>query len=113
MTEKPLVDRRTCTSALRMSEFRDVLRRSAIPVLPGALGHPLDFWTGVVNQRNQFIHLWGSDDFAGCERRSQTRDSHPSSPAYLSASAHLITAQETRITHAPDMQLHIPSWIFQ
>ena len=43
------------------------------------------------------MHLWGYDSLADYERRCQARDSHPDFPAYLAASGHLITAQETRL----------------
>lgn len=98
---KPLVDHRVYTIALRkMPEFLEVFNRLAMPVLLETLGHPLGFWTSLVGPQNQFVHLWGYDDLADYERRSQARDSHPDFPAYLQASGHLITAQETRLIRA-------------
>ena len=43
------------------------------------------------------------DDLADYERRCKARDTHADFPAYLSASAHLITAQETRLIRAAPM----------
>ena len=104
---KPLVDHRVYTIALRkMPEFLRVFNELAMPVLLQTLGHPIGFYTSVVGPQNQFIHLWGYDDLADYERRSQARDSHPDFPAYLAASGHLITAQETRLVRAAPM----PAW---
>lgn len=98
---KPLVDHRVYTIALRMMpEFLDVFHRLAMPVLLETLGHPLGFFTSLVGPQNQFVHLWGYDDLTDYERRCQARDSHPAFGAYLSASGHLITAQETRLIRA-------------
>jgi hypothetical protein len=98
---RPLVDHRVYTIALRkMPEFLDVFGRLAMPVLLETLGHPLGFYTSFVGPQNQFIHLWGYDDLADYERRCRARDSHPAFGAYLAASGHLITAQETRLIRA-------------
>lgn len=104
--QKPLVDHRIYTIALRkMPEFLDVFNRLAMPVLLETLGSPLGFWWSVVGPQNQFVHLWGYYDMADYERRSLARDTHPDFPAYLQASGHLITAQETRLIRA----VHMPS----
>ncbi|RDJ98207.1 NIPSNAP family protein [Cupriavidus lacunae] len=98
---KPLVDFRVYTIALRkMPEFLEVFDRLAMPILLETLGHPLGFWTSLVGPQNQFTHLWGYDDLADYERRCLARDTHPDFPAYLKASSHLITAQETRLIRA-------------
>jgi hypothetical protein len=95
---KPLVDHRIYTIALRkMPEFLDVFDRLAMPILLETLGHPMGFYTSLVGPQNQFVHLWGYDDLADYERRCRARDSHPDFAAYLQASGHLITAQETRL----------------
>jgi hypothetical protein len=102
---KPLVDHRIYTIALRrMPEFLQVFQRLAMPVLMQTLGHPLGFFTSVVGPQNQFVHLWGYDDLADYERRCRARDTHPDFPAYLEASGHLITAQETRLIRAAELQ---------
>ncbi len=101
LPSKPLVDHRVYTIALRkMPEFLEVFNRLAMPLLLETLGNPLGFWTSVVGPQNQFVHLWGYDDLADYERRSQARDAHPDFPSYLQASGHLITAQETRLIRA-------------
>lgn len=98
---RPLVDHRVYTIALRkMPEFLDVFQRLAMPVLLETLEHPLGFYTSVIGPQNQFVHLWGYDDLADYERRCRARDTHPAFAAYLSASGHLITAQETRLIRA-------------
>lgn len=107
-SSKPLVDHRVYTIALRkMPEFLRVFNELAMPVLLQTLGHPIGFYTSLVGPQNQFIHLWGYDDLADYERRSQARDSHPDFPAYLAASGHLITAQETRLVRSAPM----PGWV--
>lgn len=98
---KPLVDFRVYTIALRkMPEFLEVFDRLAMPILLETLGHPLGFWTSLVGPQNQFTHLWGYDDLADYERRCLARDTHPDFAAYLQASGHLITGQETRLIRA-------------
>jgi hypothetical protein len=102
--DKPLIDHRTYTIALRkMPEFLEVFNRLAMPVLMDTLGHPLGFYTSWVGPQNQFIHLWAYDDLADYERRCQARDTHPDFATYLAASGHLITAQETRLIKATAM----------
>ncbi|MGI9149973.1 MAG: NIPSNAP family protein [Limnohabitans sp.] len=101
---KPLVDHRIYTIALRkMPEFLEVFNRLAMPVLMETLGHPVGFYTSLVGPQNQFVHLWAYDDLADYERRCKARDTHPDFPAYLAASGHLITAQETRLIKSVDM----------
>lgn len=101
---RPLVDHRIYTIALRrMSEFIEVFDRLAMPVLLETLGHPIGFYTSLVGPQNQFVHLWSYESLADYEARSRARDAHPDFPAYLQASAHLITAQETRLVRAADL----------
>ena len=101
---KALIDHRIYTIPLRkMGEFVEVFDRMAMPILLATLGTPLGFWTSLVGPQNQFVHLWGYDSLADYEARSRARDMHPDFPAYLAASAHLITAQETRLIRRVDM----------
>jgi hypothetical protein len=101
---KSLIDHRVYTIALRkMPEFLEVFNRMALPLLMETLGHPVGFYTSLVGPLNQFVHLWAYDDLADYERRCRLRDTHPDFPAYLAASAHLITAQETRLIKAVDL----------
>ena len=101
---KALVDHRIYTIRLRkMGEFLEVFDRLAMPILLQTLGHPLGFWTSLVGPQNQFVHLWGYDSLADYEARCRARDTHPDFPAYLSASEHLITAQETRLIRRVDL----------
>ena len=105
--ELPLVDHRVYTIRLRkMNEFIEVFNRLAMPILMQTLAHPLGFYVSQVGPLNQFVHLWAYADLADFERRSRARDSHPDFPAYLAASEHLITAQETRLVRAVEM----PAW---
>jgi hypothetical protein len=105
---KPLVDHRIYTITLRkMPEFLEVFNRLAMPLLMQTLGHPVGFYTSQVGPQNQFVHLWAYDSLADYERRCQARDTHPDFPAYLQASAHLITAQETRLIRA----VPVPVWV--
>lgn len=98
MNSKALIDHRIYTIALRkMPEFLEVFDRLAMPILLRTLGAPLGFWVSQVGPQNQFVHLWGYDSLADYERRCLARDTHPDFPAYLAASGHLITAQETRL----------------
>lgn len=101
---KPLVDHRIYTIRLRkMPEFLDVFNRLAMPILMDTLGTPLGFWVSHVGPLNQLVHLWAYEDLADYERRCAARDTHPDFPAYLSASEHLIVAQENRLIRAVAM----------
>ena len=101
---KPLIAPDVYTIALRkMPEFLEVFNTLAMPVLMQTLGHPVGFYTSWVGPQNQFVHLWAYDDLADYERRCKARDTHPDFGAYLKASGHLITAQETRLIKAVDM----------
>lgn len=101
---KPLIDHRIYTIKLRkMPEFLEVFDRLAMPILLQTLGYPVAFYTSLVGPQNQFVHLWAYDDLADYERRCKARDTHPDFAAYLSASEHLITVQETRLIKAVDM----------
>ena len=103
-SSEPLGDHRVYTIALRkMPEFLEVFNRLAMPVLLQTLEHPMGFYTSLVGPQNQFVHLWGYDDLTAYERRSLARDTPPDFPAYLQASGHLITAQETRLIRATQM----------
>jgi len=105
--ERPLIDHRIYTIALRkMPEFLEVFNRLAMPVLMQTLGHPVGFYTSLVGPQNQFVHLWSYEDLADYERRCRARDTHPDFAAYMSASGHLITAQETRLIRGAAM----PGW---
>lgn len=105
MTKRPLIDHRIYTIALRkMPEFLEVFNRLAMPVLMQTLEHPVGFYTSLVGPQNQFVHLWSYASLSDYEHRCKARDMHPDFPAYLAASGHLITAQETRLimaTHLP------------
>ncbi|MEO8118579.1 MAG: NIPSNAP family protein [Rhodoferax sp.] len=102
--KKPLIDHRIYTIKLRkMGEFLEVFDRLAMPILLQTLGHPVGFYTSLVGPQNQFVHLWGYEDLADYGRRCMARDKHPDFPAYLFASEHLITAQETRLIKAVEM----------
>ncbi len=106
----PLVDHRIYTIRLRkMGEFIDVFDRLAMPVLVQTLGHPLGFYTSQIGPLNQFVHLWAYASLADYESRSSARDTHPDFPAYLSASEHLIVAQENRLIRRLDLASLRPS----
>ena len=110
MNSKALVDHRIYTIALRkMPEFLEVFDRLAMPILLRTLGAPLGFWVSQVGPQNQFVHLWGYDSLADYERRCQARDTHPDFPAYLAASGHLITAQETRLIRRVELSSVAPA----
>jgi hypothetical protein len=59
---------------------------------------------GIVGPLNQFVHLWGYESRADYETRIRERDRDPDWPAYLAASAQLITAQETRLLNCIELQ---------
>ena len=104
MQPKPLIDHRIYTIRLRkMAEFIDVFDRLAMPILLEMLGTPLGFYVSHVGPLNQFVHLWAYESLADYERRCEMRDTHPDFPAYLSASEHLIVAQETRLIRSVDL----------
>lgn len=105
--KRPLVDHRIYTIRLRkMPEFLEVFNRLAMPILMQTLEHPVGFYVSQVGPLNQFVHLWSYESLADYERRSIARDTHPDFAAYLTASEHLIEAQETRLIRVLDM----PGW---
>jgi hypothetical protein len=98
-----------------MPEFLDVFDRLALPILLETLGNPVGFYISQVGPLNQFLHLWAYRDMSDYERRCNARDAHPEFPAYLSASAHLIQAQETRLirqVRLPNASSNTPSSAF-
>jgi hypothetical protein len=96
--EAPIVDLRVYTIRLRkMAQFIEVFDRLAMPVQLKYLGRPLGMFTSAVGPLNQITHLWGFDNMGEFEQRHAARDKDPDWPAYLQASEHLITAQETRL----------------
>jgi hypothetical protein len=100
----PLVDHRIYTIALRKTpEFLEVFDRLAMPILLQTLSNPIGMYVSQVGPLNQFVHLWAYKDLADYEQRCKARDTHPDFAAYLSASGHLITAQETRLIRAVDL----------
>ena len=102
--DRPLVDLRTYTIRPRgMPEFLAVFDRLAMPVLLRTIGTPIGFYTSLVGPLNQVVHLWAYEGLADYEERSGRRDRDPDWPAYLSASGHLIVAQETRLLRAAGM----------
>jgi hypothetical protein len=95
---KALVDLRIYTIRPRaMAEFTRVWDQLAMPVQLRTLGSPLGFYKSSIGPLNQFVHLWGYDSLADYETRIRERDQDPQWPAYLAASAQLITAQENRL----------------
>ncbi|MDB5826712.1 MAG: family containing protein [Variovorax sp.] len=101
---KNLVDHRIYTIKPRkMPEFLEVFDRLAMPVLLKTLGTPLGFYASLVGPLNQVVHLWGYDNLTDYEQRCLARDTHPDFPAYLSASEHLVVAQETRLIKRIDL----------
>lgn len=104
MIDRSIVDIRTYTIALRrMGEFLEVFDRLAMPVQLRYLGAPVGVFTSAVGTLNQVTHLWGFDDMGQFERLHADRDKDPDWPAYLQASAQLITAQETRLVRRAAM----------
>jgi hypothetical protein len=92
------VDHRTYTIALRkMPEFLEVFSNLAMPILLETLGNPVGMYVSHVGPQNQFVHLWAYASLADYEVRCEARDAHADFPAYLRASGHLITAQQTRL----------------
>ena len=96
--DKAIVDVRTYTIRLRgLAEFLDVFDRLAMPVQLKYLGPPLGIFTSAVGALNQVVHLWDFDNMGEFKSRHAARDLDLDWPAYLQASAHLITAQENRL----------------
>ncbi len=94
----PLVDLRTYTIALRkMPEFLEVFDRLAMPVQLRHLRPPIGLFVTAHGTLNQVVHLWEYESMADLERRAAARDKDPDWPAYLQASASLITAQQNQL----------------
>lgn len=105
MAGLPLVDLRTYTIAVRkMPEFLDVFERLGLPVLLRHLRPPIGFYTAAVGPLNQVVHLWEYESMADMEQRGAARDKDPEWPAYLSATVHLVTAQENRLIRRANLK---------
>lgn len=111
MVQKPLIDLRTYTIALRrIPEFLEVFDRLAMPVQRRHLGPPLGFYVSDIGPLNQVVHVWGYDSLADMEARCLARNADPDWPAYLEASGHLIVAQENRILRSVPLPSLADSW---
>jgi hypothetical protein len=105
MAGLPLVDLRTYTIAVRkMPEFLEAFDRLGMPVLLRHLRPPIGFYTATVGQLNQVVHLWEYENMADLEQRAAARDKDPDWPAYLQATANLVTAQENRLIRRVDLK---------
>ena len=88
----------------KVPEYLQLYEREGLSIQREILGHMVGYYTTEVGPAvNQIVHLWAYESLADYEARSRARDAHPDFPAYLQASAHLITAQETRLIRAADL----------
>lgn len=97
MTRHRIADLRIYTIKPRgLGEFIEIFDTLAMPVQLRHLGPPIAFFSSDIGPQNQVVHLWGYDSLADYDRRRIARDADPDWPAYLSASGHLLVAQENR-----------------
>lgn len=96
--QKSLVDHRVYTIAPRkMGEFLELFNRLALPVLRETVGEPLGLYVTKVGPLNQFVHLWAYENLADYEERSKRREAYPGFAEYLTATEHLVVAQENKL----------------
>lgn len=104
MTKHRIADLRIYTIKPRgLAEFIEVFDTLAMPVQLRHLGPPIAFFASDIGPQNQVVHLWGYDSLADYDRRRIARDQDPEWPAYLSASGHLLVAQENRFLRTVDL----------
>jgi len=99
----PLIDHRIYTIAPRkMGDFLNLFA-DIMPDLAEALGNPVGFYTSVVGQQNQFIHLWAFASMADFEARCKRADNLLRTPAFMAATAPLVVSQESRFICRADL----------
>lgn len=104
MTGYHIADLRIYTIKPRgLAEFIEIFDTLAMPVQLRHLGPPIAFFASDIGPQNQVVHLWGYDSLADYDRRRIARDADPDWPAYLSASGHLLVAQENRFIKKIDL----------
>ncbi|MFG1279803.1 NIPSNAP family protein [Xanthobacter autotrophicus] len=104
MTGYRIADLRIYTIKPRgLGEFIEIFDTLAMPVQLRHLGPPIAFFASDIGPQNQVVHLWGYDSLADYDRRRIARDADPDWPAYLSASGHLLVAQENRFIKKIDL----------
>jgi NIPSNAP len=79
-----IFDLRTFTVASgRFSEYIDLHKSIALPILLKHLGKPVGYWASVTGEMNQFIHLWQFEDFSDMESRQATLNVDPDWRSYV------------------------------
>ena len=102
-----IVEQRTYTCHPGQSRaYLALYEAEGLAIQKKILGRMVGYYRSETGPLSQIVHLWAYESLADYERRSQARDAHPDFPAYLAASEHLITAQETRLVRAAAM----PAW---
>lgn len=65
-----IYDLRTFTvKSGRFSEYIELHKKIAFPLLLKYLGEPVGYWASVTGEMNQFVHLWQFDDLSDMEQR--------------------------------------------
>jgi len=99
----PLIDHRIYTIAPRkIGEFLELFK-AVMPELVEALGNPIGFYTSVVGQQNQFIHLWAFACMADYEAGWEKAESLPGAAPFKEASGPLLISQESRLMRRADL----------
>ena len=81
----------------KLPEFLKVYEELGAPVQVPILGNLIGAFTTDVGTLNQYIHLWGYEDFADREKRRAELAAHPDWPTYLQKAVPLIQHMESKI----------------
>ena len=67
----------------RFSEYIELHKKTAFPLLIKHLGEPVGYWASITGEMNQFVHLWRFDDFSDMERRQAALSDDPAWRDYV------------------------------
>jgi hypothetical protein len=79
-----IYDLRTFTvKSGRFSEFIELHKKLAFPLVAKHLGKPVGYWATVTGEMNEFVHLWRFDDYSDMERRHSALNDDPAWRDYV------------------------------
>ena len=106
-------DLRTFTVATgRMTEFLDLHKTIASPILLRHLGVPVGYWTTITGQLNQFVHLWRYEDLNDYETRYAALGKDPEWRLYVGKTlneAAILVKQESVLLRQIDLAALYPA----
>jgi hypothetical protein len=90
----------------RFSEYIEIHKKVAVPILLQYLGEPVGYWSSITGEMNEFIHLWRFEDFADMERRHTALNSDPAWRDYITndlGSSEILQRQQSKLLRPIDI----------